>query len=140
MIDKDILNAIDMLSKRLSRRCWSESPEDLVQDGIVLVLELYRKNPHADKEWIYKALHNFYASKRKKIRNYEYRGKALDEIPEVADIVTEQEEELDDVELEIIRLLAEAGLSRSKIVSTLGISERTLYTKLKKVRDANSKE
>ena len=133
-IDQELLNLIEILSRKVSRRYWSESSEDLTQDGIVLVLELYRKRPNADREWIFKALHNFYASKRKKLRRYETRRVDEDSVPE-AQAPQEKEEEISDMDLEMVQFLVNEGYSRGDIIKYLDTSSRTLYTRLKKVRD-----
>jgi len=132
-VEKEVINVVEMLSRKLARRHWSESAEDLIQDGMVLLLELYKKHPNADKEWIFKALHNFYSTKRKKITKYERRRVDLDDIPELGQDEAE-EVYLDDMELEVIRyMVEELHLGKKEILSHIRTADRTLYDKLRKL-------
>ena len=134
-IDQEIMDVIGMLSRKVSRRYWSEGVEDLTQDGVVLILELLKKRPNADKEWLFKALHNFYASKRKKLRRYESRRVDEESIPEIEDISTKEEGEVPSLELELVEFLIKEGLSRKEILKHLETSDRTLYARLKSARE-----
>ena len=108
-----------------------------MQDGVVLVLELLKKNPKADKEWIYKALHNLYATKAKKLRRYEYRRVDESRLPEHMDTEEEQEiEELEDIDLEIVAYLLKQGIAKDEIAKHLGLPIRTLYAKISRRKDA----
>jgi len=132
-VEKEVINVVEMLSRKLARRHWSESAEDLIQDGMVLLLELYKKHPNADKEWIFKALHNFYSTKRKKITKYERRRVDLDDIPELGQDEAE-EVYLDDMELEVIRyMVEELHLGKKEILNHIRTADRTLYDKLRKL-------
>lgn len=135
MINRNIVDAIERLSKRLARRHWSETAEDLMQDGMVLVIQLYQKNPRADDEWIYKALHNFYATKSKKMRKYERAKVDIDDIPELPSPPAYEEEEVNDLELAAIKHLIETtNMSKKDIEQYIGTSQRMVYTKLRKAR------
>jgi DNA-directed RNA polymerase specialized sigma24 family protein len=129
-IDKSILNLISLLSKKLVRRYWSESLEDLIQEGLLLTLELYRKKPDADKEWIYKALHNFYSSKRKKIRRYEKRRVDETNAPESRSEDAELESSIEDADLELVSEMIELGMEKEEILDMLGSAKRTMYRRI----------
>jgi len=139
MINSDVMEAIGKISKRLARWHWSETEEDLIHDGIVLVLQLYQKRPNADNDWIYKSLHNFYSSKNKKMNRYEEKNISLDELLlELPDTNVANIPELEDSELDAIRYLLETThLSRNEIEKQLGVSKRTLYSKIQRAKHAN---
>lgn len=140
-MNPEILKAIEVLSKKTCKGHYDTTYEDLVHDGMVLVMGLYKKKPGADDDWIFKALHNFYAGKRRKLRTKEFRDKykrtPLKTIEEIipdnfGKVPQEAEPEvsIEDSEIDQIARMVESGMSKEEILTTLNLSERELRKRL----------
>lgn len=137
MIDSDIKSYIELQSKIISHRCWSEEYGDLIQDGLVLMLEEQKANPNISKEALLRRLRNFYSAKRRKIRVYQrrntplgegVRSPAIEEVPTLDGESNEKDKQL------IIELVKQYGLSRKELAKILGTTESKLYNEMERKR------